>query len=142
MSRALRDYNSVDWNSLFYYDPESPTGLRWKVDRMAGRWMKIYAARAGELAGSIHVDTVKETKYALVAHGLKNWFAHRVIWIMHNGYLDNEYVIDHVDGNSLNNSIDNLRVVKQVLNNRNASIRKDNSTGTSGVHFTTARGTK
>lgn len=139
MSRALRDYNAIDWHSLFYYEPSSKTGLKWKVNRYAGKNNGITCALAGEDAGSIHIDHSKGTEYALVCSSRKNWFAHRVIWIMHNGYLDPEYVIDHIDGNSLNNSIENLRVVKQKLNNRNASARKDNNTGISGVHFTTAK---
>lgn len=84
MSRAVYDYNSVDWHSKFYYDPTSSTGLRWKVD--------------------------------------------------------NNLVIDHING--FNNNIENLRVVPQELNNKNAALRKDNSTGVQGVNFTTAKGGK
>lgn len=142
MSRALKDYNSVDWNDLFYFDSNSPTGLSWKVDRMAGRWMTIYAAKKGEFAGNIHFDKKKNTKYATVPHAGTNWFAHRVIWIMKNGYLDAEKVIDHIDCNSLNNDIHNLRVVEQELNVKNSPKRKDNNTGESGVHFTIAKGRK
>lgn len=138
MSRAIKDYNSVDWSKLFTYDPSVTTGLRWKVDRMAGRWMKIYAAKAGDPAGSIHTDLDKNYKACNVPHKGTNWFAARVIWILHKGYLDNEDVIDHIDGNTLNNSIENLRAVKQSVNNKNACKRKDNQTGISGVHFTTA----
>lgn len=36
MSRAVYDYDAIDWNSLFYYDLTSKTGLRWKVDRYRG----------------------------------------------------------------------------------------------------------
>ena len=49
MSRALKDYNSIHWNDLFYFDPNSPTGLSWKVDRMAGRRRTIYAAKKGNI---------------------------------------------------------------------------------------------
>lgn len=142
MSRATKDYNSIDWDSLFVYDPSIPTGLRWKVDRMAARWMKVYAARAGEPAGNIHTDKDKNYTSCTVSHARKNWFVARIIWILHNGYLDNGYVIDHIDGNTLNNSLSNLRAVKQVINNRNASKRKDNQTGVSGTHFTTASNKK
>ena len=139
MSRAIKDYNAVNWNELFVYDPVVPTGLRWKEDRLTGRWMKIKVAVKGEPAGNIHTDTGKNSyKSCTVSHAGSNWFSARVIWIMHNGHLDNEYVIDHIDGNTLNNNLSNLRVVRQTLNNRNASMRKDNSTGVCGVNFTTA----
>lgn len=60
MSRATKDHNAIDWSSLFTYDPFVPTGLRWKIDRMRGRWMNLYAAHAGDEAGCIHVDTEKK----------------------------------------------------------------------------------
>lgn len=131
MSRELKDYNSIDWNSRFAYNPESKTGLVWNVNTKK--------CKKGFGAGSIHFDEKKNTKYATVCFNNTNWFAHRVIWIMHNGYLDSEYVIDHIDGNSLNNNLENLRVVEQKLNNRNASHRKDNTSGIVGVSFTTAK---
>lgn len=136
MSRAIKDYNGIDWGGLFYYDPSVPTGLRWKEDRFAGKgYLK---AKRGDPAGTIHTDKSKNYQSCTVSHRGTRWFAARVVWILHNGYLDNELVIDHIDGNTLNNNIENLRAVKQVINNRNASKRKDNSTGVSGVHFTTA----
>ena len=127
MSRAIKDYNSVDWHNKFYYDPTSSTGLRWKTGK-----------RTGEVAGSTKVT--KGMTYSTVCHKNANYYAHRVIWIMHNGALDNELVVDHVGGFS--NNIENLRAVSQDLNNKNAAIRKDNSTGIQGVHFTTASGAK
>ncbi len=142
MSRAIKDYNAVDWNSLFKFDNKSPTGLSWKIDRMSGRWRTIFAAKKGEFARNIHFDKKKNTKYATVPHAGTNWFAHRVIWIMKNGYLCKDKVIDHIDCNSLNNDISNLRVVDQTLNVKNSPKRRDNNTGESGVHFTTARGKK
>lgn len=102
--------------------------------------MKIYAAKTGNPAGNIHFDKERNTKYATVPHAGKNWFAHRVIWIMENGYLNPEKVIDHIDCNSLNNEISNFRVVDQDLNVKNSPKRKDNNSGESGVHFTTAKG--
>ena len=32
MSRVLRDYNSIDWGGIFYYDETSPSFLRYAVD--------------------------------------------------------------------------------------------------------------
>lgn len=140
MSRAIKDYNGVDWGSLFYYDPSVPTGLRWKEDRFT--WKGRIRVKKGTSAGSINTDNSKNYRSCTVYHNGARWFAARVVWILHNGHLDNELVIDHIDGNTLNNSIENLRAVKQVINNRNASKRKDNNTGVSGVHFTTAPGRK
>ena len=125
MSRAIKDYNSVDWHNKFYYDPTSSTGLRWKTGK-----------RAGKVAGNTSVS--KGMTYSTVSFKGSNYYAHRVIWIMHNGALDNELVIDHINGFS--NNIENLRAVPQELNNKNAAIRKDNLTGLQGISFTTAKG--
>jgi hypothetical protein len=43
------------------------------------------------------------------------------------------FIVDHLDGNPLNNCDDNLRICNHTANNQNASIRKDNSTGYIGV---------
>ena len=48
---------------------------------------------------------------------------------------DKNIVIDHIDGNPLNNRLSNLRICSQNDNNKNASIRKDNTSGYKGVYF-------
>ena len=54
---------------------------------------------------------------------------HRVIWALHKGYWPT--VIDHVDGNKLNNKIENLEEVDHKTNIRRASSKK------AGVRFDT-----
>lgn len=118
MSRAIKDYNSIDWHSKFYYDPTSPTGLRWKVDNNVGN--PKCKRRSGDIAGN--TKTTKGMTYSTVSHKDLNYYAHRVIWIMHNGYLDKNLVVDHIYGFS--NNIENLRVVPQELNNKKCRIKK------------------
>ena len=43
--------------------------------------------------------------------------------------------IDHIDGNGLNNSINNLRCVDKINNQRNKRISKLNTSGKLGVFF-------
>lgn len=142
MSKAIKDYNSIDWNSFLVYDTTSETGIRWKEDRMAGDKMKIFAARKGDSAGSIQYNSKTKYTYCVVPHKGSLWFIPRVIWIMNYGYLSNDLVIDHIDGDTLNNKLSNLRAVSQRYNNRNTSKRKDNNSGTCGVYFTTAKRSK
>jgi len=62
------------------------------------------------------------------------YLAHRLIWLFHYGEFPSEF-IDHIDGNKMNNRIENLREADQTINNHNAKIRKDNTSGFPGVHL-------
>lgn len=59
--------------------------------------------------------------------------AHRVIWAIVYGHWPN--VIDHIDGNKINNKLENLRNVDYVENNRNLPKPKKNKSGFTGVRF-------
>lgn len=62
----------------------------------------------------------------------KCYLAHRVIWaIVHGEWPNGE--IDHIDHVRGNNRIDNLRVVAPGENARNNTLRRDNTSGISGV---------
>ncbi|WP_425359496.1 HNH endonuclease signature motif containing protein [Borborobacter arsenicus] len=56
---------------------------------------------------------------------------HRIIWFLEKGCWPD--VIDHIDGDGLNNRIDNLRDVSQAENMRNAARPNDNTSGRVGV---------
>jgi hypothetical protein len=46
-------------------------------------------------------------------------------------------IVDHIDQNPANNNYQNIRWTTYSINNRNKSIRKDNSSGITGVHYNT-----
>jgi hypothetical protein len=73
-----------------------------------------------------------------LSHGYKQVYIknkpyklHRVIFMMHHGYVGDQ--IDHIDGNSLNNKIENLRVVTNSQNQLNRKISKNSKTKFKGV---------
>ena len=58
-------------------------------------------------------------------------WAHRIIFLMHRGYLPVE--VDHRNGIRSDNRIENLRSANSSTNKQNLRIRKDNTSGIKGV---------
>lgn len=69
--------------------------------------------------------------YGVVKINQKVWLIHRVIFLMHHGYLPE--FIDHIDRNKLNNRIENLREVTYSQSSANRSRQKNNVSGFKGV---------
>lgn len=58
----------------------------------------------------------------------------RLVWIYHHGSIPAGYVLDHINGDSTNDRIENLRAVTQAVNLQNLhGPRKDNKVGVLGV---------
>ena len=58
---------------------------------------------------------------------------HRIIFMMHYGYIPK--VVDHIDGNPLNNCIENLREASAQTNQYNRKLGKNNTSGCKNVSF-------
>lgn len=71
------------------------------------------ASKHGRIAGSIF-----DEKYIIVTIRKKRVLAHRLIWLMVHGEWPADHV-DHIDGNGLNNRIENLRLATKAENCRN-----------------------
>ena len=68
--------------------------------------------------------------------GKRPFKIHRMIFLMHHGWLPE--VVDHIDGNPLNNNIDNLRAATFAQNSYNQKIYKSNLSGIKGVFWCNA----
>lgn len=75
--------------------------------------------------------------YYVVWAWSKIWLSHRIIFLWHHGYLPKR--IDHIDGCSLNNKIENLREVTQSQNLQNIRKKKTNTSGYKGVSWSKRR---
>lgn len=60
----------------------------------------------------------------------KTVLLHRLIL----GITNPKIMVDHINGNGLDNRRCNLRVADYTTNNANAKVRKDSTTGVRGVH--------
>lgn len=96
------------------------------------RW-KIAVARkiaAGSIAGSMKSDGRLRIQF----QG-KNYLAYRLAWLLTYGKWPNG-MIDHLDGNTLNNCSSNLRDVSCSVNGQNQrKAKSSNKTGLLGVSF-------
>jgi len=131
---------SEDYLSNFYYDESSPSCLRWAKE-IIGVNGRIYK-RIGDVAGRVRSGNDRNTKRWQVAAavGHKAAYGHRVVYALFNKIAP-DLVVDHIDGNSLNNKIANLRQVSQEFNTRNVSIyNTSNSSGITGVSIRNKRG--
>ncbi|MDU2728652.1 HNH endonuclease signature motif containing protein [Pantoea sp.] len=103
-------------HDLFAYDEESPSGLTWKITANNS------TAKAGRHAGKM--KKYGSNTYWSVAFNKKQYKAHRIVWEIVTGeMLPSENIIDHKDGNGLNNHIQNLRVINKAINSRNSRPR-------------------
>lgn len=129
-SKITKDLNFAELNKVFYYDPTSPSGLLWKVDRYKNKGAKLFSA--GDVAGNKrYLENGTPRGWRLKFQGLP-CNVHRIIWVLIHGHLDANLVIDHLDGNAFNNNINNLSPKTHADNSRNRKT-KMNNTGIPGV---------
>lgn len=105
------------------YDPVTGA-FRWKVSR--GN------VAAGREAGYVNVRRGKSYRHVRVSGTY--YPIHRLGWLILTGRFPEDQ-IDHIDGNGLNNSAENLRAVSNAENARNQRKPVNNKSGVAGVHW-------
>jgi hypothetical protein len=80
----------------------------------------------GRPAGGINGDGYKRIKI-----NYKLYAVHRLVWVMHG--KDPLTFVDHINGNVLDNRIENLRAATHSQNCMNRCQRSDNTSGIKGV---------
>ena len=120
-----RPYTSLTLDRLefakhFVVDLNSPS----KLSRIIGN----------KLVPVIDTRVSRSISYYIAKSGCKTIPAHRVIMLLLGNNIDG-MIIDHKDGNGLNNDISNLRVVSHMENSLNTRKQSNNKTGTTGVSY-------
>lgn len=115
----------VTIEEYFEYDESSRSCLR----------IKYSGVQVGSIDTDLRNGAYKRWRVSWPGKGLQ--LAHRIVWILFHGSIEYDQYIDHIDGNALNNRIDNLRIVTQSMNNRNTAMKSNNKSGKTGVFLKT-----
>ena len=87
--------------------------------------------RPGSLVGYVMRMHNGSIYYRFKLHG-KAYALHQLVWFLHQGVWPNQE-IDHINGNTLDNRIENLRLCSRAENTKNRSLNANSKTGVSGV---------
>jgi hypothetical protein len=82
--------------------------------------------KIGSSVGSLGIDG-----YFSTVVNYKRYFNHRLIFLMHHGYLPE--CIDHINNIPTDNRIENLREANRSENNYNSNLRISNKSGAKNV---------
>lgn len=108
---------------LFYYNKGK---LFWKKSKACNK------IKSGTEAGCTNSGGYRQIKV-----NYKSYCTHRLIFLLFNGHLPE--IIDHINGNKLDNRIENLREVTPQENAFNSKISKSNTSGIKGVTWCKGR---
>ena len=127
-SRVFTKLEFDDLKEVFKVDGSCPQGLV----RIKGVWNGRYEKGVLGPVGYVQ-KRGEEIKGWVLTHRGKCTSAHRIIWQLTHGGIPSGMIVDHIDGNPLNNKIGNLRLVDAKRNSRNKKQYKNNSSGVTGV---------
>ena len=92
----------------------------------------LYSKNTNTRVGGRH-----HTGYWYLTINRKQYNAHRLIFLMHHGYLPP--IIDHIDGDRGNDRIENLRPATHRQNLQNMKLRPTNKSGFKNVSWVSDR---
>ena len=97
----------MNYSDYFVLSDESPSGLKWKVNKGRSKVgdNAITAISGGYYKGRLNQKTV---------------YAHRIVFALYYGFEPD--VVDHMDGDGLNNNPFNLRDGTKATNNQNRVV--------------------
>ncbi len=117
----MKNKNSLSWefaNSLLKYN-EKTGSITWRKFK--------HISQKGKIAGGIY-----KNGYRCISIKTKRYYAHRIAWLLKFKVMPT-CQIDHINGNRLDNRIENLRDISIRQNSSNQQRHRDGKLV--GAHF-------
>ncbi len=105
------------------------------IDSSAGTLTRKITCGRRRPAGEIISANGIKSGYKLVNVDNKMISLHRIIWMMSNGEIPAGVQIDHINGNSKDNRLSNLRACTPTQNMMNKRAYSNNRSGYKGVYY-------
>lgn len=110
---------------VLHYDPQ--TGIFTWIDPKKPRFL-------GKIAGSNWINPKVRSHYVSIKIDKVLYKGHRLAFLYVNGEFPKN-MVDHIDGNGMNNRWDNLRECTRTENYRNVRKYTNNTSGAKNVYF-------
>ena len=91
------------------------------------------AGKIGTVVGSYPKKTTRSWRYAVTKISGEHWCVHKLIFLWHHGYVPEQ--LDHINRDTLDNRIENLREASSTQNACNRGKFSNNTSGAKGVFW-------
>ena len=137
-SDTYKDLTHERVKELFDYDAEQGL-LIWKerpvedfkIKRAWKTWNTQFLGKAFGGIDTLNKNRATPSKRRRGCVNRKKVLHYRLVWLFHNKKIPK--IIDHIDQNSLNDKIENLRPSNALHNQRNTKMDHRNTSGVTGV---------
>jgi hypothetical protein len=137
--RAILENDEIIYINNNYYDNRI-TNLKYKSDKIIQLKNNNKIIVSNEDYKELYnIKWYKNKDYAIATINNINWKMHRYIMIeILKNNIDDKTIIDHIDGNKLNNCRYNLRISDTIQNARNKDKANNTSSNYYGVYWHTS----